>query len=463
MNRLKTAQSQANSPDPNCWGLQYGYDRYANLLSASITKCSGPALSLSVDNTTKITNSGFQYDAAGNVTNDGFSSFTWNAEGRMASTAGVTYTYDGDGQRVSKSNGKLYWYGINGQVLAESDANGNVTSEFIFFGNMRIARRDVPSGNVYYFLGDRLGNARVVTNSTGGVVEESDYYPFGVERPISDTLDNNYKFTSHERDTESGLDHTLYRQYASTQGRWLSPDHVRGKPTNPQSLNRYSYGGNNPCNAIDPDGGFSLKPEDYFLSPDWWRFAAQAAWNRGQVNARTYYDDNYNRLDKPDQWDRAWYRMDQVYNAVHAALFNNEDCRNMFNLSGEGLEPATLLESMMNFGSHGIIDIVAFADDPDLRNRVGSSATRASGNCEFAGPDNRVVCDHVDILIDVDYWNNPFVSNTDRARSLIHELGHVFELLKGAGGSQFITPDADDNAQASNRAAEEKCVAGLTF
>ena len=42
----------------------------------------------------------------------------------MVSTAGVTYTYDGDGQRVKKSNGKLYWYGINGEVLAESDLAG---------------------------------------------------------------------------------------------------------------------------------------------------------------------------------------------------------------------------------------------------------------------------------------------------------------------------------------------------
>ena len=165
----------------------------------------------------------------------------------------MTYTYDGDGRRVSKSNGKLDWYGINGQVVAESDASGNITSEFIFFGNMRIARRDVSSGNVYYFLGDRLGNARVVTNSTGGVMEESDYYPFGQEHVVTGTgAANNYKFTGHERDTESGLDHTLYRQYACNLGRWLSPDRIRGRASNPQSWNRYSYVENDPCNNTDP-------------------------------------------------------------------------------------------------------------------------------------------------------------------------------------------------------------------
>jgi hypothetical protein len=54
----------------------------------------------------------------------------------------------------------------------------------------RIARRDVSSGNVYYYITDHIGNARVVTNATGVVVEDSDYYPFGGERAITDTLDN---------------------------------------------------------------------------------------------------------------------------------------------------------------------------------------------------------------------------------------------------------------------------------
>ena len=52
--------------------------------------------------------------------------------------------------------------------------------------------------------------------------EESDFLPYGTERMITDTLDNAYKFTGHERDTESGLDHTLYRKYASNLGRWHS-------------------------------------------------------------------------------------------------------------------------------------------------------------------------------------------------------------------------------------------------
>ncbi len=43
-------------------------------------------------------------------------------------TVDGTYTYDGDGKRVKKSNGKIYWYGLNGEVLAESGLSGAITS-----------------------------------------------------------------------------------------------------------------------------------------------------------------------------------------------------------------------------------------------------------------------------------------------------------------------------------------------
>lgn len=50
------------------------------------------------------------------------------AEGKRATVSNaqgsVTYTYDGNGKRVEKSNGKLYWYGTDGNVLAETDASG---------------------------------------------------------------------------------------------------------------------------------------------------------------------------------------------------------------------------------------------------------------------------------------------------------------------------------------------------
>ncbi len=76
-----------------------------------------------------------------------------------------------------------------------------------------------------------------------------------------DRSSNHYKFTGKERDTESGLDNFGARYYSSTQGRFMSPDWA-AKPEavpysdleNPQSLNLYSYVGNNPLSVTDPDG-----------------------------------------------------------------------------------------------------------------------------------------------------------------------------------------------------------------
>jgi RHS repeat-associated protein len=61
-------------------------------------------------------------------------------------------------------------------------------------------------------------------------------------------------FTGKERDTESGLDYFGARYYASSMGRFMSPDPTGGRLANPQTLNRYAYVVNNPLSFVDPTG-----------------------------------------------------------------------------------------------------------------------------------------------------------------------------------------------------------------
>ena len=64
-------------------------------------------------------------------------------------------------------------------------------------------------------------------------------------------------FTGLERDAESGLDHTLNRQYPSNLGRWLTPDPaglMAVRFESPQTWNLYAYVGNNPLTLTDPTG-----------------------------------------------------------------------------------------------------------------------------------------------------------------------------------------------------------------
>lgn len=66
-----------------------------------------------------------------------------------------------------------------------------------------------------------------------------------------------FRFTGKERDAESGNDYFGARYYASSMGRFLSPDPVIITPlrlVDPQRLNLYGYGRNNPLSYIDPRG-----------------------------------------------------------------------------------------------------------------------------------------------------------------------------------------------------------------
>jgi len=60
--------------------------------------------------------------------------------------------------------------------------------------------------------------------------------------------------TGKERDQESGNDYFGARYYASSMGRFLSPDDVGGHLEDPQTLNLYSYVANNPLSRTDPTG-----------------------------------------------------------------------------------------------------------------------------------------------------------------------------------------------------------------
>jgi RHS repeat-associated protein len=74
------------------------------------------------------------------------------------------------------------------------------------------------------------------------------------------------RYTGKERDAESGLDNFGARYFGSSMGRFMSPDfggpaglsHPDPVPwadlENPQTLNLYSYGNNNPVSNADDDG-----------------------------------------------------------------------------------------------------------------------------------------------------------------------------------------------------------------
>jgi RHS repeat-associated protein len=116
---------------------------------------------------------------------------------------------------------------------------------------------------MYHFFADHLGTTRIVTDASGNVCYDADYYPFQGERtPYVNTCTPAYKMAGMKFDQESGDYYTLNRYYPPNLGRWLSPDPLSGDVTNPQSLNRYAYVLNNPTTFIDPLG-LCGEPDDW--------------------------------------------------------------------------------------------------------------------------------------------------------------------------------------------------------
>jgi RHS repeat-associated protein len=265
LNRLTTSSEGAS------WSQTNSYDRYGN---RSIL---GGGLTFNAANN-RISTAGYVYDASGNLTNDTLHIYTFDAENKISKVDAVSaYTYNGEGQRVRKLVGEntRFVYGVGGQLVAEfNGSNVSLMKEYAQGGAtlITIEPTAVNSNGTRYTTSDHLGSPRVVTNSSAGVVSRHDYMPFGVELDsgvggrtpamgfsVADGL--RQKFTSKERDIETGLDFFGARYYASTHGRFTSADPLLASARTwaPQSWNRYSYVLNNPLKLIDPNG---LKDDD---------------------------------------------------------------------------------------------------------------------------------------------------------------------------------------------------------
>jgi RHS repeat-associated protein len=249
--------------------------------------------------------SGFQYDAAGNVTYDQLNHYLYDPEGRLCAYAyplasgGWSYyqfVYDAEGRRVAKgsitswpssciapttANGystySQHLLGQGGETVTQLDASGNANYSNVFNGGQLLGSYNFTgSMELHFALTDPLGTKRVQATFTSAGVGAPELnclsLPFGnnlgntgVPNCISvgngGVDDNKMHFTGKERDSESGNDYFGARYYSSTMGRFMSPDWSAkvtpvpyAKLGDPQTLNLYAYVGYNPLTRRDLDG-----------------------------------------------------------------------------------------------------------------------------------------------------------------------------------------------------------------
>jgi len=135
----------------------------------------------------------------------------------------------------------------------------------------RIAISDgqiVPSGDTLafqYYLKDNLGNVRVVFGENGDILQETDYYPFGLaiarDNPAQTNATRNgvnrYTFLGRENQLETGYMDLMKRFYDPSIGRFMQVDPVTDTQEN---YSTYQYGWNNPILRSDPNGDCPLCP-----------------------------------------------------------------------------------------------------------------------------------------------------------------------------------------------------------
>ena len=116
--------------------------------------------------------------------------------------------------------------------------------------------------DTYLALTDWLGSKRAEV-APGGTFSTDFSLPWGNDLRLGGDANDatEHHFTGKERDSESGNDYFGARYYASAMGRFLSPDWSAkvepvpySKLDDPQSLDLYSYVGNNPLVRVDADG-----------------------------------------------------------------------------------------------------------------------------------------------------------------------------------------------------------------
>jgi RHS repeat-associated protein len=202
----------------------------------------------------------YGYDANGNMTTrtEGGVSYTqtFDAENRLISiTAGgltTQFLYDGDGNLVKKikTDGSKTIY-VGGIYEVDKNSGGTVTGTKTYYpaaGAMRVG------STLYYVLKDHLGSASVVTNTSGTIVGEDRFYPFGETRFTTGTMFTDKLYTGQREITGLGIYHYGARFYSPKLGRFLSADTIVPGYANPQNLNRYTYVINNPLRYTDPTG-----------------------------------------------------------------------------------------------------------------------------------------------------------------------------------------------------------------
>jgi RHS repeat-associated protein len=289
LDRISNIHSVGSYPAPsqsNVFDENFVYDDIGNLRQRSVNTGSGVNVSYEYGQNagphavTKANADAYHYDAAGNQSfwasadgssrTIGYSSANLPVSITLAGTpnpSSISFQYDASNNRTVRQDssgnsltqvGGLYERRVNGSqttnVFYIPGPDGDVTAQVLLAGQ--------GNGETYFFNADGLGSVQTVTDNSGAALEQLWYEPFGQtinptnpgSRAAPPLTSVRKDFTGHLKDDDLDLIDMTGRVYDPNISHFLTADPFTQNPARSESLNRYSYGWNNPFKWTDPSG-----------------------------------------------------------------------------------------------------------------------------------------------------------------------------------------------------------------
>ena len=228
----------------------------------------------SYDGASRISTTGYQYDAVGRMTQgDGFN-FTYDAEGRVTEISDGTnttaLTYDGVGALISRSyNGTTTNYFYNRAIdyqpiVAEQDAStGNILRYYVWtpYGTLLYMIDASDNNRVYFYHFDDTGSTLALSDPAGTVTDRYAYTPYGILLRHEGTNPQPFTYSGQWGVRQEGDTGTIYqiraRYYSARSARFISRDPDWPTINSLPLLNPYQYANQNPLMYSDITG---MKP-----------------------------------------------------------------------------------------------------------------------------------------------------------------------------------------------------------
>jgi RHS repeat-associated protein len=236
---------------------QYGYDAADNLTQSTLAQPNSTtsATTNNLNQLATVNGAAWQYDADGNLLNDGTFHYAWDAAHRLISVTGLStgnitsFQYDGLGHRLiidqqnsgSGATGTRYLW--CGDMICGARTGQNVVSADYY------PQGELHGSQALYYVKDQIGSVLGVMNASG-ILQGTDLYtPYGGTKTSAGTQ-SDFLYAGMLHNAATGLYLTQYREYNPAVGRWLNRDPIGELG----GENIYAYVGNSPLDAIDPQG-----------------------------------------------------------------------------------------------------------------------------------------------------------------------------------------------------------------